>query len=66
MKDLGEQLEKSQQRSEARLKADKEELLRDSKEKADRLTAEKANVEAKFDNKRKALKDLEARFNKET
>lgn len=64
--DLTQQLEKSQQRSESRLKADKEELLRDAKEKTDRLLAEKQNIEAKFDNKRKQLKDLEARFNKET
>ena len=54
--------EKSAQRAEERLKNEREELLRDSKEKIDRLGAEKSNIEAKFDSKRKILKEIESRL----
>ena len=35
-------------------------MIRDSQDKVTRVTAEKETVEAKYDEKRKALKDIEA------
>jgi hypothetical protein len=42
------------------LRSEREELIRDSQDKVTRVTAEKESVEAKYDVKRKALKDIEA------
>jgi len=41
------------QRYDERIKTDREEMQREMKEKSQRLMAEKENVEAKFDSKRK-------------
>jgi len=41
------------QRYDERIKTDREEMQREMKEKSQRLMAEKENVEAKFDAKRK-------------
>jgi len=41
-------------------------MQREIKEKSQRLLAEKENVEAKFDAKRKQVKDLETKLQRET
>jgi chromosome segregation ATPase len=53
-------LEDTIKRYEERLRSEREELIRDSQDKVTRVTAEKESVEAKYDVKRKALKDIEA------
>jgi hypothetical protein len=57
-------LEETVRRYEERLKQDRDELHRDASEKVARITAEKEQAEAKYDVKRKALKDLESSVNK--
>jgi response regulator RpfG family c-di-GMP phosphodiesterase len=42
------------------LRGEREELIRDSQDKVTRITAEKEAVEVKYDQKRKALKEIEA------
>lgn len=54
------QLDDTIKRYEERLRSEREELIRDSQDKVTRVTAEKESVEAKYDLKRKALKDNEA------
>ena len=58
--ELSRQLEDTIKRYEERLRSEREELIRDSQDKVTRITAEKESVEAKYDLKRKALKDIEA------
>lgn len=53
-------MEDTIKRYEERLRSEREELIRDSQDKVTRVTAEKESVEAKYDVKRKALKDIEA------
>jgi hypothetical protein len=43
---------------------EREELLRDTSEKVSRIQAEKDLSDAKYEQKRKALKDLESNLNK--
>jgi hypothetical protein len=45
---------------------EREELLRDTSEKVARIQAEKDLSDAKYEQKRKALKDLESNLNKQT
>ena len=54
------QLDDTIKRYEERLRSEREELIRDSQDKVTRVTAEKESVDAKYDLKRKALKDNEA------
>ena len=54
------QLDDTIKRYEERLRSEREELIRDSQDKVTRVTAEKESVDAKYDVKRKALKDNEA------
>jgi len=58
--ELSRQLEDTIKRYEERLRNEREELIRDSQDKVTRITAEKEAVEVKYDQKRKALKDIEA------
>jgi iron-sulfur cluster repair protein YtfE (RIC family) len=58
--ELSRQLEDTIKRYEERLRSEREELIRDSQDKVTRVTAEKESVEAKYDQKRKALKDIES------
>lgn len=44
---------------------DREEMQREVREKAQKLTVEKENAEAKFEAKRKQVKELEQRLQKE-
>lgn len=53
------------QRYDERIKTDREEMQREIREKSQRLQAEKENVEAKFDVKRKQVKDLETKLQRE-
>lgn len=46
------------------MRSEREELIRDSQDKVTRVTAEKESAEVKYDQKRKALKDLEATFSR--
>jgi hypothetical protein len=57
---LTRQLDDTIKRYEERLRSEREELIRDSQDKVTRVTAEKESVDAKYDLKRKALKDNEA------
>jgi hypothetical protein len=57
---LTRQLDDTIKRYEERLRSEREELIRDSQDKVTRVTAEKESVEAKYDLKRKTLKDNEA------
>jgi len=57
---LTRQLDDTIKRYEERLRSEREELIRDSQDKVTRVTAEKESVDAKYDVKRKALKDNEA------
>ena len=43
---------------------EREELIRDTAEKVARINLEKETTEKKYDQKRKALKDLESNINK--
>lgn len=47
------------------MRQEKDELMRESKESKERLQIEKTNIEQKYESKRKALKDLEGRFQKD-
>jgi len=47
------------------MRLEKEELQREANESKERLNNEKTNLEAKYEAKRKALKDLEQRFSKD-
>jgi hypothetical protein len=58
-------LEKNSTRYEERMRLEKEELQREANESKERLNNEKTNLEAKYEAKRKALKDLEQRFSKD-
>lgn len=59
------QLEDNFKRSEERLRSDREELQREMAEKIGRITQEKEVSDQKYDQKRKALKDLEVNVNKQ-
>ena len=59
------QLEDTMKRGEERLKSDREELQREAQEKIARITAEKEQSDGKYEQKRKALKDLEGNFHKQ-
>lgn len=63
--DLSQQLERTVQRYEERIKMDREEMQRELKEKSAKLTCEKENAEAKFEAKRKQVKELESRLQRE-
>lgn len=58
-------MEKNSTRYEERMRLEKEELQREANESKERLNNEKTNLEAKYEAKRKALKDLEQRFSKD-
>lgn len=45
---------------------EREELLKDTQEKVNRIQLEKEQSDQKYDQKRKALKDLESNLNKQT
>lgn len=55
-------MERTVQRYEERIKMDREEMQREVREKAQKLTVEKENAEAKFEAKRKQVKELEQRL----
>lgn len=58
--ELSRQVEDTIRRYEERLRSEREELVRDASEKVGRVTQEKEAAEAKYDQKRKALKELES------
>jgi len=64
--ELSRQLEDTIKRYEERLRNEREELIRDSQDKVTRVTAEKEAVEVKYDQKRKALKEIETNLAKVT
>ena len=64
--ELSKQLEDTIKRYDERLRIEREELLRDNQEKCSRIQAERDQVELKYEQKRKALKDLESNLNKQT
>ena len=64
--DLTRQLEDTIKRYEERIRSDREEMQRDMSEKVLRITTEKEASDAKYETKRKALKDLESSINKQT
>lgn len=47
------------------MRIEKEEFMREARETKERLSLEKVNIEQKYEAKRKGLKDLENRFQKE-
>ena len=59
-------MEETIKRYEERLRAEREELIRDSQDKVTRITQDKESAEVKYDQKRKALKDLEANLSRIT
>jgi hypothetical protein len=58
--ELSRQVEDTIRRYEERLRNEREDLIRDSQDKVTRVTQEKETAEAKYDQKRKAHKELEA------
>jgi hypothetical protein len=61
---LSRQLEDTIKRYEERIRSDREELQKDMAEKVQRIQSEKDASDAKYEQKRKALKDLESSINK--
>lgn len=66
IQELTRQLEETIKRYDERIRSDREEWQRDMAEKIQRITAEKEASDAKYEQKRKALKDLESSINKQT
>lgn len=64
--ELTKQLDDTIKRYDERLKLEREELLRDTSEKVTRIQVEKEQSDIKYEQKRKALKDLESHLNKQT
>lgn len=64
--ELTKQLDDTIKRYDERLKTEREELLRDTSEKVARIQIEKEQSDIKYEQKRKALKDLESHLNKHT
>ena len=63
---MSRQLEDTIKRYEERIKSEREELQRDMAEKVQRISTEKEASDVKYEQKRKALKDLESSINKQT